>query len=119
MASPNPMQRRMVTCDEARPTKEQHTKPCADCPFGRNSIPGWLGSYDALTWIRLVMDETLVDCHCTTNQQCAGTAIFRANVAKTCRHPMFLRLPKDSKLVFSNPQEFIKHHGTKIKPKSE
>jgi hypothetical protein len=42
--------------------------------------------------------------------QCAGAAIYRANVAKNTRSDQTLRLPKDPKMVFNTPFEFWDHH---------
>jgi hypothetical protein len=46
--------------------------------------------------------------------QCAGAAIFRANVGVAQFLPPALhKLPKDHEAVFSSPEEFYAHH-TKI-----
>lgn len=105
------LSRRFVADDGRLPTKKQHHTPCADCPWTRGSIPGWLGNNDAATWIRMVHGEHYIDCHCTTNQQCAGAAIFRSNVFKLCRDPSALRLPANETLVFANDSEFLNHHA--------
>ncbi len=54
--------------------------------------------------------EHYIDCHCTTNQQCAGAAIFRANVFKSCRDSRLLSLDADEVTVFANDAEFLAHH---------
>jgi hypothetical protein len=58
----------------------------------------------------MVHGEAFIDCHCTTNQQCAGAAIYRANVCKSPRDKTLLRLEPDKALVFASSQEFLKHH---------
>lgn len=112
----SPLLRRFTSSDEAVRTKSQHRKPCADCPWARTAIPGWLGistiRQHALAtpeeWINKAHSEAVELCHCTTNQECAGLAIFRANV---CKLPMrALRLEPNSKLVFASDEEFIRHH---------
>lgn len=103
--------RRLVSSDEAEPMKFQHRKPCADCPFTKNALNGWLGANTLREWLAMIHGEAYIDCHCTTNQQCAGAAIFRANLCKTPRHSRALRLePDNGELVFTTDNQFIAHH---------
>lgn len=102
--------RQLVSADEATLTAEQHTAPCADCPWARTALRGWTGALPTEEWIRVAHGEAFVDCHCHPNQQCAGIAIYRANVAKTPRYSGILRLPKDPVKVFASPVEFCEHH---------
>jgi hypothetical protein len=104
------MRRRLVSSDEAVPTDKQHTKPCGDCPWRRDSLPGWLGGVPAETWLRGAHGEERIDCHTLIGPQCAGSAIYRANVCKAPRDPDVLRLPKDKANVFASPTEFLEHH---------
>jgi hypothetical protein len=104
------LNRRFVADDTARPTKQQHKKPCADCPFARKAIRGWLGNYTVEQWVAMVHGEAFINCHCTTNQQCAWAAIFRSNVHTVCRDATYLSLPHDTALVFADTQEFVEHH---------
>jgi hypothetical protein len=106
----HPLKRRFVSEDEAVVTKTQHKKPCADCPFARTAIPGWLGANTIQEWVDMIHGEAFIHCHCTKNQQCAGAAIFRANLLKVPRHPIQLRLPEDTKLCFGTTEEFVTHH---------
>jgi hypothetical protein len=76
--------RRLVSSDEAIPAKKQHVGPCSDCPMS--------------------LDLKRV--------QCAGMAIYRANVCKHVDAPG-LRLPKNEQAVFSTPMEFLDHHNRK------
>ncbi len=110
MKKPHVLKRRMVCGDDAKRTAKQHVVPCADCPFARTAMPGWLGDMGIAEWIMAVHGESLIDCHVTTNQQCAGAAIFRANVFKSPRDNKLLVLEPNHKLVFSNDAEFGKHH---------
>lgn len=50
--------------------------------------------------------------------QCAGAAIFRANVVKWVSEPN-LRLPKDIKTVFAWDDEFASHHEMRPITKKE
>jgi hypothetical protein len=96
--------------DEAKPAKTQHTSPCADCPFARTALRGWLGNLTAGEWLQAAHGEALIDCHTVSNQQCAGSAIYRANMGKLCRRNDVLRLKPNTKLVFATPTEFRDHH---------
>lgn len=106
---------KMITGDEAKVTKKQHTSPCSDCPFRRDSMPGWLGLLSVDDWVELAHGEGSADCH-TTKQKggkgwaCAGLAIYRANICKSPRDASAMRLKPDTTLVFSFG-EFKKHHG--------
>lgn len=105
--------RQLISGDEAVSVARQHVTPCSDCPFARSAFPGWLGSMDAGEWVRCVHGETFIECHVTTNAQCAGAAIYRGNVGKVPRDPDQLRLSKNTQLVFASPLEFLAHHQTK------
>jgi hypothetical protein len=105
---------KLITGDEAKVTLRQHTSPCSDCPFRRDSIQGWLGELSVDDWIQLAHGEGQADCHTTKQSNgagwhCAGLAIYRANVCKSVHDPNAFRLPKDTEKVFSFG-EFKKHH---------
>lgn len=103
--------RRFTSDEDRKPVSKQHVKPCAGCPWKRGCIPGYLGNYDADAWLSMAHGESHIDCHNTTNQQCAGAAIFRANVCKSPRDPESLRLPPDEKTCFATDEEFRRHHS--------
>ncbi len=100
----------LVTSDQAVPTAHQHTKPCSDCPWRRDAVPGWLGGSTTGDWLAAVHGEGRVDCHVLAGPQCAGAAIYRRNVAKRPRDPQVLVLDVDRDRVFSSPVEFQSHH---------
>jgi hypothetical protein len=104
------MSGQLKTYHDAVKTKSQHKQPCSDCPFSRKSLPGWLGSMNADEWVQAVHGEALIDCH-TTDKQCAGAAIYRANNCKVPRDRTILQLPANRQKVFASPVEFIKHHN--------
>lgn len=106
------MRRRLVTSDQAVPAKGQHSKPCSDCPWARTALCGWLGSNTIDEWIAMAHGETRIDCHTRTGAQCAGAAIYRANVAKSPRDQTLLRLPRDAEHVFATANEFFEHHSS-------
>ena len=91
-----------------RVAKKQHTKPCSDCPFARESLPGWLGGQDA-AWTALYAGW--VACHVFKNTECAGHAIYQANLKRMPRTPDQFKLPEDREVVFATFQEFMDHHG--------
>ena len=42
-------------------------KPCDECPFREDSLPGWLSTYTAIELHTLVMNEFPFPCHMTHN----------------------------------------------------
>ena len=110
------MGRKLVTYDEARPAKKQHKKPCSDCPWARTAMPGWLGGLTSEQWLRVAHGDGQIVCHTRQKMQCAGAAIFRANVCKSPRDPEALELPADRERVFARNQEFTDHHEDGGKP---
>lgn len=108
------MKGKLISSDEAKVVAKQPTSPCSDCPFRRDSLAGWLGTVTVDEWVALAHGEGESDCHATISPkgktyQCAGLAIYRANVCKSVRDPNVLRLPADRVKVFSFG-EFKKHH---------
>lgn len=102
--------RRLISSDEAVPAKGQHTAPCSDCPWSRDSLKGWLGGETPENWVAEAHGDHPVPCHTLTGAQCAGIAIYRANVLKRPRNPETLVLDKDKAAVFATPMEFLAHH---------
>lgn len=71
-----------------------------------------LGELTIETFMSHAHSESVMDCHMGTGKhQCAGAAIYRANVCKLTRHPeKIMSLPADHEKVFSSPIEFTNHH---------
>ena len=109
--------RRLISADEAVQAKAQHTKPCSDCPWARTALNGWLGGVSAQEWIQRAHGEAKIPCHTLRGAQCAGLAIYRANVCKSPRDPSILRLPADREKVFATPMEFTEYHERMYRPK--
>ena len=101
---------KLISSDEATPAGKQITKPCSDCPWSRTALNGWLGGNTAEEWIQMVHGETIIECHVHPDVQCAGAAIYRANVCKRLRDRKALTLPADRESVFARPTEFVDHH---------
>lgn len=92
--------------------KKQHKQPCMECPWRRVALRGWLGNLTIEVFLSHAHSESVMDCHTGTGEhQCAGAAIYRANVCKRTRHPdMVMELPVNHEKVFSSPAEFTNHH---------
>lgn len=102
-----------------------HVKtPCPACPFSRTVKPGALGGSPATTYIGQAQGPFILPCHVHCNfddpqwksktmetPQCAGAAIFRANLGVDSTLPdMVHKLPPNHKYVFSTHAEFLSHH---------
>ncbi|VTU42518.1 MULTISPECIES: hypothetical protein [unclassified Variovorax] len=102
----------------------QHEKPCFECPWRRNSAPGWLGASEPGEFLAQADSGIRMPCHTAgidyespnweeqakTSAQCAGHAIFLANRCKLPA-PGALKLPADHEAVFTRPHEFVAHHA--------
>lgn len=98
-------------------------KPCKDCPYSRTVIPGALGGSDPEVYIGQGQGSFWLPCHKTcdfsdpnwktdyqSTQQCAGAAMYRANIGRDkTLSPQLLRLPP-SELAFGSPEELYAHH---------
>ena len=108
--------RKLISADEASVGARQPTEPCSDCPFARDALAGWLGTMSADDWVRAAHGESVIDCHAIVAEggtafQCAGAAIYRANVGKRCwPQTGALELPRNTATVFASPAEFRAHH---------
>ena len=74
------MKRRLISSDEATPAGKQPIRPCSDCPWARASLPGWLGGLSTREWLELAHGEVRIECHVHPDAECAGAAVYRANV---------------------------------------
>ena len=105
---------------DKRDTGTDLCQPCRECPFRKNSPPGWLGPFTP----EGILDEALEGfvCHRThdaeVHQFCAGNAIFMNQLLKLSRdgaYATFQRSLKDADAevvenVFASQQAFIEHH---------
>lgn len=105
------LKKKLISFEEGTVVKKQHSKPCSDCPFLRDALPGWLAGTSPKEWMAMAHGETLFECHVLLGAQCAGSAIYRANVCKVTKDQHILKLRPDRKLVFASPAEFLDHHG--------
>jgi hypothetical protein len=108
--------KQVITSDNASVVDEQPKKPCSDCPWARKAMERWLGPLTVHQWLALAHGEGIAQCHALKGPKdesfnCAGFAIYRANVAKSPVDQNAFRLPADREHVFSMPNEFAEHHG--------
>lgn len=103
--------RKLISSDEAKPALRQHKKPCSDCPLRRDAVPGWLGGTGTPEeWAQCLHSDNPMLCHVHAGAQCAGAAIYRANVCKSPRDKSVLLLPQDREKVFVSPMQFVDYH---------
>ena len=107
--------RKLVSVEDAVECDRQPESPCGDCPLRRDALPAWLGGFTPDQYAQLLHSERQIDCHTLTGPQCAGAAIYRANIYKKPRDPAVLVLPRDTVAVFASPAEFLAYHGSKPK----
>lgn len=103
------------------------TTPCAECPFKRRSLQGWLGNSTPLEFIRTTMAEHEMPCHMQVDYEqedwreqqeevslCAGSLILFRNFYKRPRDGKLAeaveRVRRNTQLVFTTPWQFLKHH---------
>lgn len=99
-------------------------KPCKQCPFRKQSLPGWLGDASPEQFIATVMNDEEMPCHSTVDytdkhwrrslrtkkvSYCKGSLIFFSNICKLSRDRA-RPTAEPSEDVFRSPQEFLKHH---------
>jgi hypothetical protein len=102
------------------------SKPCKDCPFRKDSLPGWLGAYEtAEEFIGIHYQcEIRNPCHMTVDytdpnwregleeaSPCAGQAVMFRNSGKLPRNWTPIDVEVDREHVFTWPPDFIKHHN--------
>jgi len=95
-------------------------RPCPGCPFARACAPGGLGGSPVEVYIGQLLGGFWLPCHSNpdynqqtdaTVSQCAGAAIFRANLGiDAILPPMLHRLPEDQAAVFGTVEQFVAHH---------
>lgn len=103
--------RQLLTTDDAVPAVQQHAAPCSDCPWARTALRGWLGGLDPKTWVEDARSDAVIQCHVLIGAQCAGVAIYRANICKRPRPGSGnITLPANRVTVFATPMEFLNHH---------
>jgi hypothetical protein len=107
---------------------DQRTAACKGCPFSKKSESGKLGGSPIETYLGQIIGPFFLPCHAakgykgndekieTCKCQCAGAAVFRANLGLDSRMPAaLLRLPAHSDPnVFESLEEFVRHHRPEL-----
>lgn len=106
--------KKLICSGDVQSNGKQHTKPCSDCPWSRDALPGWLGGNSIEEWIQFAHSDVVIPCHVLEPAQCAGAAIYRRNVCKMA-YPPNIQLEKDTETVFANPTQFTEHHTTSLR----
>lgn len=107
-------------------SKRDPKVPCKECAFSRAVEPGCLGGSEPEVYIGQSFAPFAIPCHCHCDfsdpdwkskagpgetPQCAGVAIFRANIgAKGVLPKALTYLDVNNDLVFSDPVQFLAHH---------
>src|SRR4051812_28841423 len=113
--------------------KDALNRPCRECPFLRDSNPGWLGSSTAKEFIDGVDRQGAMPCHMTVDYSdpfwphtietdavsyCAGAAIYLNNTLSAPRDEewgaVVKRLGSDRVKVFAWTDEFLAHHDNEM-----
>lgn len=100
-------------------------KACPECVFRRDSKPGAMGGSPIDTYVGQIVGPFVIPCHMHYKgrtmvevreeafdiPQCAGAAIFRANIGVDRLLPECIeRKEPDRVLVFASLAEFVAHH---------
>lgn len=109
-------------------------KPCVDCPFRRESPPGWIGAHENVREIiNIVVFDGYFPCHREVNKlteeqgwtfehavgeapYCDGALKFMNNQFKRSTDDEILALQKESgksEEIFQWPQQMEVHHDKK------
>lgn len=117
-------------------------RSCRECPFRRDSEPGYLGGYSPEMYIEAVLSPVSLACHCSpgfhervieTQIHCTGLAAFRANlgwiasvrdearrqVIASEAHKSTQAVGCDTEQYFGSCQEFYDHHAAGQQPALE
>ncbi len=87
-------------------------KPCANCPFRKDSIKGWLGEER----MRSILNNNSFVCHKNTDLQCAGHILILDNKNAFVKFAGRLNIDlnmQGRELVFDTAEDCIKHHTIK------
>lgn len=101
---------------------------CAECPWRKNSAPGWLGAAEPWNFVSAIHSEEKMPCHSDVNYNnpnwrksletdkvsyCVGQLLATKKACKRPRDPEHAKavdsVPPDDNSMNSN--EFMKHHG--------
>lgn len=101
--------------------KLKHKKPCAECPWRKNSPAGWLGGHSAYYYADAVTANEVPACHLQDHgpdsddtAMCAGALSVAANACiqphKTIGGVEARDIVGRSSDTFAHPKMFYEHH---------
>lgn len=86
--------------------------PCIECPFRKDSLPGWLGPHTAQELHSIVMAEFPFPCHMTHNGVSDWDSVIRDNIPICAGALIYMR--KGAKLPINKDlNEAMKSFSTK------
>jgi hypothetical protein len=108
---------------------EKRRNPCKECPFRKNSAPGYLGADYPEHFLEMTMRDADMPCHMDIDYSkkdwlekqepdaplCVGAMQFQNNNMKLSRNPEVAAAQHalgTSPHVFTRPEEFLIHHQT-------
>jgi len=86
--------------------------PCAQCPFRKDTLKGWLGEKRMAE----ILESRGFVCHKNTSLQCAGHMIIKGDendFVQLANRMGISILLRGKDLIFDNEQELINHHKYK------
>lgn len=102
-------------------------KTCKECPYKKDSLPGYLGelSHNPERFLDQLESPHLHPCHLTVNWEdedggtenaktCTGALQYMNNTCKVSRYPQARQLQNTvgkSEKIFNRRTDFIKHHS--------
>ena len=106
---------------------KQHLTPCSQCPWRRESAPGYLGESTPEQFLAQAEADIKMPCHCMVNYErddwqeqsenaprCAGHAIYLRNRCKMPKEEGLARFVREvarDPAVFGRAEQFLEHHG--------
>lgn len=97
----------------------RHKKPCSDCPFKKESLPGWMGGFSLDSYAQPPSVGMPTSCHqadfgsrSPKTTFCAGSCAVIANDAELERHVIYPAVdevgPRED--CFPSVEAFVQHH---------
>lgn len=93
-------------------------RPCADCPFRKDTLKGWLGEKRMTS----ILEDSRFVCHKKTDMQCAGHMLIKGSDNDFVRlaGQMGIKLELSGReLIFDDSQACINHHDHEKREKRE
>lgn len=85
-----------------------HRRPCAECPWRKTSLQGYLGGNDAYTYADAISCNEAPDCHLNDGAFCVG-ALTTANNCATQLHRTQGAMEAQERILEPRSDEFFWH----------